>query len=358
MRKKYILIVVLIVLLLLSYTYAANYPVFFSTFYNKKIYLFLDKMLHFFSKISFSVGDILYAIVVFLLLFKSYKLIKAKKFKKLCYLLTCSVVIFLSLFQLFWGFNNYKFSVSHQLKLQSNYTKTDLDALTHLLIETVNQHQETITKSTELKVEIRYNLNSFNTIAKANYQKIPLHLKNILIDNPINNVKSSIYSTALSYAGFSGYFNPFTHENQVNNKIPTIGMPVTVAHEMAHQLGIASEAEANFFGYKNMLQSNDLQFKYAANLYALKYCLKEYKNENEETYQLLFAKLNKGVQENIIESELFWQKKRNVSSYVLKYVYGNFLKLNNQKDGIRSYNKFVDLLINYNKKYPNDAQFY
>ena len=151
--------------------------------------------------------------------------------------------------------------------------------------------------------------------------------------------------------GFSGYFNPFTHENQVNIEVPTIGMPITVAHEMAHQLGIASETEANFFGYMVMLQSKDLKFKYAANLYALKYCLKQYKYENEETYQLLFNRLNVGVQQNIRETEHFWQSKRNISSYFFKHLYGRFLKINNQKDGIQSYNRFVGLLINYNKKY-------
>ncbi|MEG0917487.1 MAG: DUF3810 family protein, partial [Myroides sp.] len=51
-------------------------------------------------------------------------------------------------------------------------------------------------------------------------------------------------------------------------------------------------------------------------------------------------------------SEQFWLRKRNVSSYFFKNLYGRFLKINNQKDGIQSYNKFVDLLINYNKKYP------
>jgi len=184
-----------------------------------------------------------------------------------------------------------------------------------------------------------------------NYAKLPNHLKEILTDNKINNVKPSFYSYLQSYTGFSGYFNPFTHENQLNIEIPTIGMPVTVAHEMAHQLGIASETEANFYGYKVMLQSTDLKFKYTANLYALKYCLKQYRYENEETYQLLFNRLNVGVQQNILESEQFWLRKRNVSSYFFKNLYGRFLKINNQKDGIQSYNKFVDLLINYNKKY-------
>ncbi|WKW45734.1 DUF3810 domain-containing protein [Myroides sp. JBRI-B21084] len=358
MNKKYFIISFTASLLILSYLYTNNYTSFFNDYYNKNIYVYLDKFLSFFSIVPFSVGDLLYAIVVLFILLKSYNLIKLKKYIKLFYVLSCCIITFLALFQLFWGFNNYKYSVANQLKLENNYSKSDLDSITNRLIYIVNKQQTAITKNTEKKVEIKLDLDNFNCVAKQNYTKLPENLKSILIENKINKVKPSLYSHVLSYAGFSGYFNPFTHENQVNIKIPTVGMPVTVAHEMAHQLGIASEAEANFFGYKNMLQSNELHFKYAANLYALKYCLKEYKIENEETYQLLFNQLNKGVQENILESELFWKNKRNVSSYVLKYMYGTFLKMNNQKEGIRSYNKFVDLLINYNKKYPKDASFY
>src|SRR5690606_33967725 len=108
---------------------------------------------------------------------------------------------------------------------------------------------------------------------------------------------------------------------------------------------------ANFFGYMVMLQSDDLAFQYAANLYALKYCLKQYRNQNEDTYQLLINLLNPADQQNLADTEQFWQSRRNVSSCLFKHLYGRVVKINNQKGGIQSDNRFVVLYINYNKTF-------
>ena len=62
-------------------------------------------------------------------------------------------------------------------------------------------------------------------------------------------VKQSLFSTPLSYMGFSGYLNPFTLEAHINSTLPKISLPITIAHEMAHQNGIAAENDANFMGF-------------------------------------------------------------------------------------------------------------
>ncbi len=345
-----------LLLLILSglYVFSPDHPEFFTRVYNGIFYYGLDRVLHPVTELfPFSLGDVLYAVVVLYLVYRIVLFIRKKSFVPLIVFSFNAMLLFFLVFQLFWGLNNYKYSVSHRLGLEQHYSRSDLDSVTHYLITTVNdQHRELFNDSLK-KVIIPLNLELFNETAKQNYKKLPEHLKELLTQNNINRVKPSFYSVLQSYAGFSGYFNPFTHENQLNIEIPTIGMPITVAHEMAHQQGIASEAEANFFGYEVMLLSSRPEFRYAANLYALKYCLKEYRNINEEEYQSLFRTLAPGVRENILDSEAFWQSKRNFSSFFFKNLYGRFLKINNQKDGMRSYNKFVDLLINYNKKYPS-----
>ncbi|SEH66951.1 Protein of unknown function [Paenimyroides aquimaris] len=354
MKKKYFFLIGLIIVVCIAYLLAPGFPEFFTTYYNQRFYTFLDQLLHTVTNLfSFSLGDVFYAVIIVFVIYKIVMLIKKGLFRKLSFFLMIAIASFFGIFQLFWGFNNYKYSIAYQLELDRDYDMEDLKTLTNKLTMIVNHQHLLITGGSLQKVVIEKDLELFNKNAKLNYAKLPDHLKKILTTNKINNVKPSFYSALQSYTGFSGYFNPFTHENQVNIQIPTIGMPVTVAHEMAHQLGISSETEANFFGYQVLLQSENVKFKYAANLYALKYCLKQYRNENEETYQLLFNRLNVGVQQNILESELFWQSKRNISSYFFKHLYGRFLKINNQKDGIQSYNKFVGLLINYNKKYPH-----
>src|SRR5690606_28643282 len=317
MKRKYYFFITLFLLLVLSYLVSPKFPLFITRHYNQKIYSGLDSILYLLTNaFPFSIGDIVYALIVCYVVYKSFVLLKKKMLKEVTLFIIGFLVLFFSFFQFFWELNNYKLSVAHQLELGKGYSKTELDSITNQLINVVNSQHLLVTNDTLQKVDFEKNLELFNNIAQLNYKNLPDHLKGILTDNKINNVKPSFYSYVQSYTGFSGYFNPLTHENQVNIEIPTIGMPVTVAHEMAHQLGIASEAEANFFGYITTVQSSDVKFKYVANLYALKYCLKEYRRENEETYQLLYNQLNSGVQQNILDSELFWQSKRNVSSYL------------------------------------------
>lgn len=352
MKKKILLPFFLLLLLTGCFLMGPSNPDFFTTIYNSNIYYALDVILNHITRyFPFSIGDILYAALVIYGIYKTYLYLKRKEFKKLLLFSITYILLFFTGFQLFWGLNNYKYSVAHQLKLELSYTPSELDSITEQLIDIVNTQLVALNKNPKKKVVLPKDLDLFNKIAQENYKKLPVHLKNILTQNTINNVKPSFYSSLQSYTGFSGYFNPFTHENQLNIEIPVIGMPITVAHEIAHQQGIASEAEANFYGYQVMLRSEKLEFKYAANLYALKYCLKEYRTRNEEIYLHFFSKLHPGAQQNILDSEAFWQSKRTISSFIFKQLYGRFLKINNQKEGIKSYNKFVDLLINYNKKY-------
>ena len=224
--------------------------------------------------------------------------------------------------------------------------------LTEQLIQKTNDLQFEITQNDSIKVNFEKDLEAFNQASRNGYKKLEDRFDIAIIIH--SDVKKSLFSSFLTGAGFSGYLNPFTHEAQINYEIPVVGMPVTVAHEIAHQKGIATESEANFFGYLVMNNQEELNYKYAANLYALKYCLKEVAINNEEKFLQFYNQLNFGIQENISDSEKFWQDNKNFSSNILKNVYGNFLKINNQKDGIRSYNRFVDLLINYNKKFQKN----
>ncbi len=52
-----------------------------------------------------------------------------------------------------------------------------------------------------------------------------------------------------NYLGFTGYYNPFTGEAQVNTTVPQFLLPNIALHEMGHQIGYAKEDEANFSAY-------------------------------------------------------------------------------------------------------------
>jgi hypothetical protein len=149
--------------------------------------------------------------------------------------------------------------------------------------------------------------------------------------------------------GFGGYLNPFTNEAQVNDKLPMYGFPNVVCHEMAHQIGYGSESECNFIGFLASIKNDDLYFQYSAYANALRYCMTNIGMKDDAKFKILKAKINPGIIANYKESDLFWEQYDTIIDKGFHAFYDQFLKFNQQKEGMESYSKFVDLLINYYK---------
>ena len=159
------------------------------------------------------------------------------------------------------------------------------------------------------------------------------------------SIKNSLLSTTLSYMGFSGYLNPFTGEAQVNKRIPKSIFPFTTCHEMAHQLGYASEDEANYIGYLACTNSEDLYFRYSGELLAMQYLLYSIAQFDKDLYKEYLGKLNIGVRKNIQKNHDFWDSYHNPLEPYFKRFYDTYLKANRQKEGIQSYNGMVGYLV-------------
>jgi hypothetical protein len=81
----------------------------------------------------------------------------------------------------------------------------------------------------------------------------------------------------------------------------------------------------------------------------LNYCLGELQQIDEKTFNQLYDQLNLGIKENFKESRAFWDQHQNPLEPLFKSSYNAFLKVNNQQEGIMSYNLVVGLLVNYYK---------
>jgi hypothetical protein len=152
--------------------------------------------------------------------------------------------------------------------------------------------------------------------------------------------------------GYGGYLNPFTGEAQVNNRLPLFRYPVVSGHEVGHQLGYSAENETNFIGYLVTLRNPDVNFQYAAAAYGLSYCLSEIRRRDKGLYEKLLKDINPGVRANYKELSDFWKGYANPMEPVFKSIFNRYLEINKQKDGIRSYNRVVALIIGHHRVYP------
>jgi len=291
----------------------------------------------------------MYTILILLLIRWFWKVRKTWKLQWKDHLLTILSVlsVFYFFFHLLWAFNYYREPLFEKMKIEREYSDADLLAFTKKLIIKTNEIQFQITKKDSSKVVFPYsqqaafqmNVNGYAALAKEH----PYFKYEIL------SVKKSLFSLPLTYMGFGGYLNPFTNEAQVNDLLPMYNFPLTSCHEMAHQMGFASESECNFIGVLASVKNENLYYQYSGYSFALRYCLGIWQSKDEKVFKQLKKTVHVGVLKNYQESQDFWKKYETPIEDGFRIFYDNFLKTNNQKDGMESYSKFVDLMVNYYK---------
>lgn len=350
-KKTYKILTVLLVMQWAFLQIIAQYPAEIEKYYSNGLYIYISKFLNlFFGWIPFSFGDVLYIIIVIVFLKNIFTAIKNKKLhlKETLFKIGGFASVIFFLFHLNWGLNYFRQPVCTTLNFENEkYTTNELVNFTKKLIVKINQVQFSITKNDTIVVENESTKPEIKEISYNVYKQFQEKFPQFPHEN--FKIKHSLFSFPLTYMGFAGYLNPLTNEAQVNYLIPKNTYPMIVCHELAHQVGIASESEANFMGYLASTNSNDIYFNYSGYLMALRFCLFEIFQNDPEKFEALKIELNKGILKDIRQSEAFWESYQNWSEIYFKTFYDTFLKANKQKDGMKSYNKVVVLLINYHK---------
>jgi hypothetical protein len=347
LKRKYILPLFLLFQIIFLKT-MAFFPELVERFYSNGIYVYSSKISRtLFGSIPFSIGDIIYGLLIVYVIISIWKAPKTwrTQWKNHALKVVSGFSIFYFLFHLLWALNYYRLPLFEKMNIKREYTDEELYAFTEKLIAKTNEIQFQITQDKAKKVINPYSQERIFSMTQNGYD----HLANIhpFFKYDIPSQKPSLFSLPLTYMGFAGYLNPFTNEAQVNDKLPMYGFPNVVCHEMAHQIGYASESECNFIGFLAGHHNDDLYFKYAAYSNALRYCLENIYLKNEAKFNALKPTINAGVLENYKDSELFWQQYDTFIDKAFHSFYDQYLKANQQQDGIESYSKFVDLLINY-----------
>lgn len=324
-------------------------------YYSTGIYPFLSNALKYlFGWLPFSIGDLLYGAAACWIIFKIYGYISAIAkgsisgasfwagiYKTLRLLLLIYIV-----FNLFWGINYNRIGIAGQLGLAvKKYSTPDLVMIDSLLLLKVNESKKSLltnpkplASSSQMKEQA---ISAYQNIAK----KYPF-----LTYQP-SSIKPSMWGWLGNYLGFSGYYNPFTGEAQVNTSIPAFLQPFVFCHETAHQLGYAKENEANFVGYLTASASADTSFHYSVYLDLFLYAQRNLYRSDSVTVKYFAKKLLPAVKKDMDDWRKFNDRHRNPIEPVIAWMYGNYLKNNQQPSGAQSYDEVLGLLIAYYKKF-------
>ncbi len=323
------------------------------TYYSNGIYPFISNSFRYLlGWIPFSIGDILYTLLLLLALGYLYKNKRTILQNKIRFLRDVGMVLSIAYFtfHFMWGFNYYRKPIAAKFNLEETKDYQELVEFTRQLINKTNEVQLAITSDSTKRVDIPYTQNKQFQKTLAGYEQLAKKHPFLTYTQP--SIKTSLFSKALTYMGYAGYLNPFTNEAQVNGLLPNFRFPVVAGHEIGHQLGYSAENETNFIGYLVTANNDDPYFKYAAYSYALGYCLNDVRRGDSIIFDELLSELNGGVKLNFQEMSAFWNRYENPLEPVFKSIFNSFLKANNQSKGIQSYNAVVSLLIAYHKENP------
>lgn len=309
-------------------------------------------MRYVFGWLPVSVGDLLYTLlglyVIRWLVINRKRITKDTKHWFLDVLSAISIGYFT--FHILWAFNYYRLPLHESLNIDKDYTTEELIALTEQLTLKVNDIHLSIANNDSVKVKMPFSKSELLKMIPEGYDQLSKTFP--YLEYHPRSIKKSIYSLPLTYMGFSGYLNPFTNEAQVDGLIPSYKFPTTGSHEVAHQLGYAAENEANFIGSMAAMNHPNIYFQYSGHAFALRHCLNEVYRRDPNVYECLLPNVNRGVLKNYQEIRDFWDGYQNITEPLFKSTYNNFLKANNQSDGMESYSYVVALLVNYHKSNP------
>lgn len=345
--KRLIAIVILAIAFFLL-VLLEDHPQAIERYYSNGFYLVICHVFHpVFNIFPFSVGDVFYTVLIILIVYYLIRLVRLlfKKQLRPAGILAMGIVItvqsLLLAFYLFWGLNYFRPSAAVRLKLtDTGYSTPQLAAMAEVLVDSANATRARLQKSdtTQDNATIYQTATgAIKTLSVTSAAFYTYHPK----------IKSSLFSWLLNYMGTSGYYNPFTSESQLNSGMPYFVKPFVACHEMSHQMGYGAEDEANFVGFLAGVNSNDRLLRYSAYHEAVGEFMLDLMLRDSVLHKQVKACISPQVHHDFVVERQYWRQYQSQIETVSSLFYDNFLKANNQPQGLMTYNRMIRLVISW-----------
>lgn len=302
---------------------------------------------------SFSVAELLYAIaagVVLLWMGATVRRLITEKGRRgrivYRFVLTavCTVLTVYAGFSLLWGVNYYAESFQEQSGVYAREsTPEELARVTEYFARQLAGCADQVKRDENgLFAESRADIFAHSVrVFDGIYDEFPCL---VMEDHVPKGVR---FSTALSAMDFTGFYFPFTGEANLNIDSPACYLPSTIAHEMAHQRGIASEQECNFLAVLASTTSGDPVYEYSGWLMGYIHLGNALYQADPAAWQAIRDSLPDTVRADLASNNAYWASFEGAAADASQKVYDTILKGYGQEDGIRSYGTVVDLLVAY-----------
>lgn len=330
----------IVLAVLLLFVWAVMYFPVLGEWYASRVYpLFSQVLGRFSSWFPFSVGDcLIYGSIVGLIVYWVYTLLRGRSWKRMLGRTAEYLVFLYCWFYLAWGLN---------------YFRADFYSRTH--IPPVSYSAETFHSFLEAYTD---SLNaSFLPVEKLDTVRIAEEVKKgytslssrFGMNRPSDYMRAKpiLFSSWMSGVGVLGYMGPFFNEYNLNRDLLPVQYPFTYAHEMAHVLGISSEAEANLYAYLVCTSSEIPEVRFSGYFSLLPYVLgNAYSLIGKEEFEKWLKTLSPEVKTLYNRKAAYWESLYTPWIGELQdTVYHWFLKGNRIPSGKKNYSEVIGLLM-------------
>jgi hypothetical protein len=314
-------------------------PQFIERYYSRGVYPYIAACFSMISNsVPFSLWDLVWILIILMTIIGFFLVIsRTVSPKRYFFGLIRWLMIFYSIFYISWGFNYYRPSLDKRLGWEKmSPDEKQFDKVFNSVIRNANDNYIKISAS---------DYSCIDNLLEESYNRCSTSLG---IDYPsgYRRPKNMILSSYFARSGISGYFGPLFNEVHVNSYELPSDYPFTLAHEKAHQFGIANEAEANIAAFIVCTSSEDQRLKYSGYMYLMLYFLKD--AEKSDNYQEYLDKIDTRVMDDLRFRERYYRVIRSKKMEDFQNSANDvYLKSNSVSRGIKNYNQVVGLAITW-----------
>ncbi|MDP3386966.1 MAG: DUF3810 domain-containing protein [Eubacteriales bacterium] len=326
---------------------------FIETFYSGRLYPFIARNTSFaFSWLPYSAGEIFLTIGVVGLIVLIIGFFRKPSTAYLSDLLSRIVVTAAILYFAFWtmwGLNNFRLPLEENLGYEvEKLTTQDLKETAIYLIDRINDTEDKMVFDDDNLPVYHGDIQEILKNSRVYFDNFAGN-HSFLTTGRYSKPKPMIYSEVMSHLNYTGIYNPFTAEANLNVSAPRHSIPFVALHEISHQRGIAGEREANFIAFLASVESDDYYFKYSGYVSALNYIINAIYSEDKDLYFELAELFSLNLRAVYRANAEYWQNYQTVVSDIGEINNDVFLKSTGQSEGTKSYGLVVDLIATYVK---------
>jgi hypothetical protein len=237
-----------------------------------------------------------------------------------------------------WGFNYYRLPLVQQLGIENGSAPTEAF---------VELGQAFMVRANVLRPDSSMALSrsAIEADIDRTYPKVLRELGLAAPPPPTRVKRMILLNGLLNKTLTSGFFSPFFHEVHINADLLTPELPFVIAHERAHQLGYASEAEASFLAHLVCVRANLPISQYSGYFRVLGSVLRAI--PDVEARRAIWDSASPGVRDDYAAVRAWYLKRAGMISRLSERGYDAYLKGNRIREGVQNYGRVVDLLALY-----------